>query len=115
SEGATREELATCRKRLAQQFEAALRLIFQSLPSPEPAITPWHPHREGNPSVWFSTDHRFPINEPDHGAGFKTTPEGPTSYVRFIASSWTGSDDLDLHDTLLWSGGGYSWGQTTEG
>ncbi|WP_158298883.1 hypothetical protein [Sphingomonas psychrotolerans] len=114
-EGAPKSDLKAARETLTRNLQDALEIILRSVSIAAPAPLPWRAHREGDPSVWFPAGHTFLINEPDHGAGSKTTPEAPTSFVRILPTEWKGSDDVDLHDTLLWSGGGFSWGDTSDG
>jgi hypothetical protein len=114
-EGASKDQLRAVREMLTRDLKEAIQAVIRTLPQPKASSPPWYPNRVGDSSVWFPPNHKFLINEPDHGSGRKTTPEAPTSFVRVLPSSWTGSDDLDLHDLLLWSGGGLSWGDTAEG
>lgn len=102
-------------KALTRAFLTAFKPIIELGRFPSINIERWAASDPADNSIWPTEAGKILINEPEHGSGLKRIFPAPRSFVRIIPARWSGSDDLDRHDTLLEMQGGFSWGGTSGG
>jgi hypothetical protein len=105
------------RDALASLVRALKPAIATTLRATARPVAPdrWQPSDDADPSIWPTDSGAMTVNEPPHGSGIKRVFPPPRACARILPRSWQGSDDIDCHDVLLGSSGGFSWGATRGG
>lgn len=112
--GASDGERTKVLSRLTKQLKAAIEAVLASAPIPV-AADRWAPSQPDDISIWPHSPEGIKVNEPEHGSGIKRIFPQPRSFVRILPARWSGTDDVDRHDSLLGVSTGYSWGATSGG
>jgi hypothetical protein len=89
SKDAPTADLRAARAKLTTQLETALRASLGAVPPLPPAVIPWQPRDEKEPSIWRDGAAPLVVNRGHLNGSARMTIEGmPRGYARLIPSTW---------------------------